>query len=128
MYKLTNSEKNAIIKLSANKRFEYSIKRIADKKSLWVIGDANGLKTYSVNEKIIFPIWPFKEYALLCCIGEYSGCEPEELELDDFINEYIPDFVKDGYMLTVLPLSTNRGAVIEIETFQEALQNELDKY
>ncbi|SFD83702.1 Protein of unknown function [Chitinophaga sp. CF118] len=118
-----------MIKEPADARFKYTIKRIADWEKLWVIGDGNVFATFSDDENnIVFPIWPFEELAQLCCIEEYSQYRPEVMSLDDFLNEFIPDFEKSNYKLSLLPLSTGKGMAIDISMFKEALNIELEKY
>lgn len=122
-------EIDAVTNLDANKRYEYSIKRIADFETLWVLGDGQGLRTYEDETgNIIFPIWPFKEFAVLCCTGAFADSQAEELQLNAFIEDYIPDFKESGYKLSILPLPSDKGAIVEIDSFRKALQKELDNY
>lgn len=126
---LNKKEVDAIINLDANKRYEYSIKRIADFETVWVLSDKDGFRTYTDGTgNIIFPIWPFKEFALLCCENEYADCHPEELQLSEFMEDCISDFKKSGYKLSILPLPSGKGAVVEIDVFTEVMNKELDKY
>jgi hypothetical protein len=126
---ITEKELKAIAELDANDRYKYSIKRIADYENLWVLGDSEGLITYSDSQaRLIFPIWPFKEFALLCRKDDFSGSEPEEITLDSFMDDYLPEFMKKKYMLSVLPLTSDRGSVVEIDTFINDLKNELKNY
>jgi hypothetical protein len=125
----TRKEINAIINLSDNKRYEYSIKRIADFETLFVIGDDQGLRTYHDGTgKIVFPIWPFREFALLCCTNEFASCQPEGIQLKDFMESYLLNFIKSGYKLSVLPLPSNKGAIVDIDVFKKDIENELRKY
>ena len=118
-----------ITKLPAEKRYEYSIKWIADYANIWTISDIGGLRTYSDNNgKIIFPVWPFSEFAALCCKDEYINCRPESIELELFLKEYLPDFIKENYQLGVFPLSNDKGVVIDIKMFEIDIANELKKY
>jgi len=118
-----------ILKTDAKGRYEYSLKRIADNEELWIIGDDDGVRTYSDdNGDIVFPIWPYEEFAKLCCIEEYRQCLPEKLSLDEFVQEYLPDFEKNNYKLTLLPLPTDRGSIINATSFREDLDEELDMY
>lgn len=125
----TDKEIESVIILDANKRYVYSIKRIADNEALWVLGDEQGFRTYNDNlGNTVFPIWPSKEFALLCCEAEFADCLPEELQLDEFIQDYLPDFKASNYKISVLPLPANKGAVIEVNTFKNDLDNELNNY
>lgn len=118
-----------ILKTDAKGRYEYSIKRIADNEDFWVIGDDDGIRTYSDdNGNIIFPIWPYQEFARLCCIGEYNKCTPERFTLDELIEEYLPVFERDKYKLTILPLPSDNGSIVDVTSFRNDLEEELDKY
>jgi hypothetical protein len=126
---ITEKQIQAIIKLDASGRYEYSIKKIADYEKVWVLGDDEGFVTYGDNKgNIIFPIWPFKEFALLCSDGEFDGSIPEEITIDSFLKEYLHEFKGKKYLLSVLPLPSDRGAPLDIDTFINDLQNELEKY
>jgi hypothetical protein len=110
-------------------RFEYTVKRIADWETLWTIADESdslGMLTDDAKN-VIFPIWPFKEFAQLYCTGEFANYKPMVIELSDFLDEYLPDYEKKNYKLSLLPLPTKRGEVMDISMFREALNNELDK-
>lgn len=129
----TVKEIEEVLKLDAEKRFRYTIKRIADWQSVWIIGTTNGLKTYSDdNGQIYFPIWPFGEFAALCCTDMYLDCKPEALELDFFRKEYVQDFKERKVKLAIFPLPTGRGTengtIMNVEEFEQWLQEELDEY
>ena len=62
--KLTENEINVMLGKSQDVRYNYSLKRIADRDCLCVL-TTNGEHFLSILDKgqNIFPIWPFKEYA-----------------------------------------------------------------
>jgi len=126
---LSQKEIEAILEDSLENRVKYSIKRIADREEVWVIGDKDGLGTFSdENGNIIFPIWPFKEFAQLCCSEAYSEYVPELIALEDFLEIYLPKFEKNNYKIAILPLPSGKGGVMEINSFKDALDEELEKY
>jgi hypothetical protein len=128
-YKISQREIDSVLSESPEKRFEYTIKRIADWETLWTIVDeaeALGMLTDEV-QNVIFPIWPFKEFAQLYCTGNFANYTPMVIELSDFLEEYLPDYENKNYKLSLLPLPTKKGEVMDISMFREALNNELDK-
>lgn len=122
-------EVQALLRASGRERYEYSIKKIADNDEIWIIGDKAGLATYKDDMgKIIFPIWPTKEFAALCCIGLYKKYHSESIELDFFRSDYISDFIVSNQRLAVFPIPEDKGIIINAKQFEEDLSAELDKY
>ncbi|GAA3941037.1 DUF2750 domain-containing protein [Chitinophaga oryziterrae] len=128
-YKISQREIDSVLSESPEKRFEYTIKRIADWETLWtIVGEAEalGMLTDEV-QNVIFPIWPFKEFAQLYCTGNFANYTPMVIELSDFLEEYLPDYENKNFKLSLLPLPTKKGEVMDISMFREALNSELDK-
>jgi len=65
---------------------------------------------------------------LLCCEGEFADCQPEQLQLDEFIKDYIPHFRKNDYKLSVLPLPSNKESIVELNVFESDINEEMNKY
>jgi hypothetical protein len=125
----TEKEIEEILKLDAEKRFNYTIKRIADFQSVWVIGDEKGFATYiDDNGNLAFAIWPFEAFAALCCKGDFAQYTPEAIELDFFQERYLPKFKERKEKLAIFPLPTDKGMVMEIDEFEQRLNSELENY
>lgn len=122
-------EIEVMVRESPEKRYIYSIKRIADNNTLWVIGKEDGLGTYSDdNGGMVFPIWSAQEYAIKCCECEYANYAPEEMELSDFLDNYIHNINDSSGTVAVFPLSTGLGIIVEPSKIKEDLEAELSKY
>ncbi|GAA3919750.1 DUF2750 domain-containing protein [Chitinophaga oryziterrae] len=128
-YKISQREIDSVLSESPEKRFEYTIKRIADWETLWTIVDEAGALGMLTDEvqNVIFPIWPFKEFTQLYCTGDFANYTPMVIELSDFLEEYLPDYENKNYKLSLLPLPTKKGEVMDISLFREALNSELNK-
>ncbi|MBO9202786.1 MULTISPECIES: DUF2750 domain-containing protein [Niastella] len=125
----SKKEIEEVLKLDAEKRFSYTIKRIADFEFVWAIGDQHGFANYGDdNGNVAFAIWPFEAYAALCCKADFANCKPEAIELDFFQEEYLTDFKDRKMRLAIFPLPTDKGILIDIEEFEQRLQKELDEY
>ncbi|SFW81812.1 DUF2750 domain-containing protein [Chitinophaga sancti] len=126
---ISEKEINALINQDANIRFEYTVKRIADFELVWVIEKAEKFILLGDNfGNYIFPIWPFKEFAEIFCVGEYADCRVSSIPLDEFLEVDIPHFREQGFKMSLFPLSTGKGGVVDIEMFLGVLGEELDKY
>lgn len=125
---ISNQEITSMISQTAKVRFEYTVKRIVDFENVWVIEDEKGLMLLNDNNgNLIFPIWPFEEFAKIFCVGDYSTCTVSSIEIHEFLEDYIPKFELSNYKLSVFPLNTGKGMVVEIPDFLLAVQSELDK-
>ena len=57
----------------------------------WVLDD-DGILCYGDNDgNKYFPVWPEEEFANLCAIDDWSNAKPFAIELDEFLEEYIPE-------------------------------------
>lgn len=126
---MNKKEIESVIKLDASKRFNYTIKRLADFEELWVLGDASGFVTYRDNNgAILFPIWPLRDYAELCISGDFINSRPEIIPVKEFIEEYLPSFKINNYKLVVFPTATDKGVPVEIDFFKQQIENENEWY
>ncbi|SFD83740.1 Protein of unknown function [Chitinophaga sp. CF118] len=128
-YKINQKEIDSLINSSPETRFEYAVKRIADWEKVWtIVDDAGNIGMLTDEAKnVIFPLWPFEEFAKLCCKDEFQRFKPLAIELSEFLENYLPDYEKKGYKFSVLPLPTGKGEIMEISMFKVALDSELDR-
>lgn len=128
--KLTDKGVSALLDKSAEMRYKYSIKRIADTESLWtIISDDGYYRLIDNNGKQLFPIWPFKEYVEMYMIGEATDFNAISIDLIKFENEVIDIIRNNNIPLAIFPISDdNTGKIIEANTFIKDLYVELANY
>jgi len=109
-------EVNAILKKPGRDRYIYSVKRIADQEEAWTLKDGEGIiRTVDDVGNGYFHIWPFKEYALKCAVGEWANFEPHRITLDHLLNVILPNLSEEGTQVAVFkspsdPLITSVSA------------------
>jgi len=109
-------EVNAMLKKPGRDRYIYSVKRIADQEVAWTLRDGDGIvRTEDDEGNGYFHIWPFKEYALKCAVGEWAGFELHRIPLDDLLNVILPNLSEEGTQVAVFkspddPLITSASA------------------
>ncbi|OMP79381.1 MULTISPECIES: DUF2750 domain-containing protein [unclassified Chitinophaga] len=126
---INEKEINSMINQDANTRLEYTIKRIVDLGVVWFI--ERDKKLVLLNDEfsnIIVPIWPFKEFADLFAEVEYADCKVNSVSMDDFLKFDIPIFQRENFKISLFPLNTGKGSVIEIDLFLNLVNEEMDKY
>lgn len=128
--KLTDKEVSALHAQSAEMRYKYSIKRIADADCLWAIISSDG--SYCLiadNGCQMFPIWPFKEYAEMYLCGKAVGFDVVSIDLNKFENEVIDIICDNNFPLAVFPVSDeDTGKIVDLDTFVKDLSVELENY
>lgn len=125
--RMINKELEAVIKLPANKRYEYFIKKVVDFEEVWGLYHDGWAISQDDTGKMLMPFWPKKEFAELCSIEEWSDYTPKSIDLDEFINDWLPGIKKDGYKLSIF-WNNHDSAVLEVDTLLRDLETELEKY
>ena len=128
--KLTDKEISALLDKSAEVRYRYSIKRIADADCLWAIVSSDG--SYCLiagNGCQMFPIWPFKEYAEIYLGEKTVGFNVVSIDLNKFENEVIDIICDNNFPIYVFPVSDDTpGKIVNLDTFVKDLSVELENY
>jgi hypothetical protein len=129
-YELSPKEYDALIQVGAPKRYEYSVKRMADWADVWSLANSDGwvlLGDSSGNEMV--PIWPHPQFAELCATEDWVDCEPRMINLEDWRSKWLPGLCRDNRLLSVFPIpgpSGPHGAVVSPDRFRSDLEDQLD--
>jgi hypothetical protein len=126
---MTDAEFASVVELSAPDRYEYSVKRAADRQQLWTLGGADGLALAADDEgHELVPVWPHPRLAEACAQGDWEGMSPRSVELDAWLDRWLPGIERDGRMLAVFPTPTGAGVVVTSDKFRSDLDEELANY
>jgi hypothetical protein len=128
MRKINAMEIQAVIALPGPKRYEYFIKAIADTEEVWGLYHEGWALAATDEGQQVFPVWPFREYTLLCAVSEWKDYKPEVFTLEDFMNELLPKLKRDGILLGIFYTPSNKGITLSIDQILSDLNLELDKY
>lgn len=115
---------NSILTLSEQKRYEYTIKRIADSELVWLLDD-NGWISYGDDfGNILLPIWSEQEFAELNAINEWETAKPTPMEVEEFLLVLIPMLIEQNINLAIFPLpNTEKNITIDSKVFALQLNN-----
>lgn len=125
---LNDKEIAAVSALPREERLSYFIKRVASFEQTWGIEDAGWVLALTKEETEVFQVWPFAEYAAPCCTGEWAGCVPKAIDLDDFMESYLPDFEEKGILVGVFYTPAENGILLTPDEARGLLETELEKY
>ena len=115
--------------LESFERYKYFIKRVADNELIYILLLQNGEYALSeIENKILLPIWPAKEFVEICKINGWENCNVKEITLEEFENDIIDYISESGYLINVFPVFESTGFIVDLDEFAEDLSNELNKY
>lgn len=126
--RVSKVELEAVVRLNAEARFSYFVKRVVDWEAAWGIWD-DGWALVSDSEGVTaFPIWPTKDFAELCLTGGWAEYSVREIDLDHLVGEAIPELAQERMNFAVFPTAQNRGVVVKPMYLRDRLRDELAKW
>jgi len=119
---------NNILNLSAEERYFYFIRKIADFEIVWglfnkgwaVLGD-------SQNNEII-PFWPEREFAEVCAVESWDDYVPKAIPLSDFRGKWLLGMIEDKKQAGVFYTPQGKGIIVEPLKLKNDIENELEQY
>ena len=83
--------------LEANDVYEGFIEDIIEAGRLWIlIDEEDNVILADVEEDEVLPVWTSESEAFSMCTDEWEGCEPQDILIDDFLEDWIPMLEEDG--------------------------------
>jgi len=116
-----------IVNLDSKKRYDHSIKQFVIQSKIWSLYDSGWALVSSGKDKI-FPIWPDSFYAENCAKNEWDKYVPREIDLDEFLEEYLPDFHEKNFKVSVFMNNRDNSIVVKPEEILDHIEYEIDKY
>ncbi|MBS0186405.1 MAG: DUF2750 domain-containing protein [Proteobacteria bacterium] len=124
---INNKEIEAVIKLSPAKRYEYFLKRVADRAFIWGLYDNGWVSAADNAGNFFFPIWPAKEYAELCIENYWKAAFPKNIEIHEFLDDYLDEMKKTKIFIAVFYTPNDKGIILDSEQLKKDLLRELDR-
>jgi hypothetical protein len=118
-----------VSKLPAPKRYDYFIKRVADWGKGWTLEDQRGWVAGVDDEGVIHvPLWSHPLFAEMCIKDEWSKAKVVALDLDDLLDNVLPQLERDKQRVSVMPVADRAGVSVDPKRLRDDLLSELDKF
>lgn len=124
MRKTSPKEMEAVLKLDEPARCQHFIKRIVDSEAAWGLWKDGWALMQDDSGAEVFPLWPAREYAAALQVGEWKDYQPEQIYLDDLIDELLPKLVAKNVLPGIFPTPAGKGVTPTIKELQEAIRQE----
>ena len=128
MRKTSPKEVEAILRLDGPARYQHFIKRVVDSEAAWGLWNDGWALMSDDSGRSVFPLWPAREYAEAANTGDWAGYQPEQIDLDDLLNELLPKLLAKGVVPGVFPTPQAKGTTPTVDELTQALRVEMEKY
>jgi uncharacterized protein DUF2750 len=105
MYDLAEQEFERLTEASAPDQYEYFVERCVDNEQVWALVDQedNWAAFGSPDEGVLLCVWPHPRFAKACAYGDWQTREAVPVDLDVFVEEVLPDLIREGTIVAVFP-------------------------
>jgi hypothetical protein len=128
MKAINRNKANNIMSSSAEERYNYFIRKVADFQEVWGLYNEGWAMLADNKEQTIIPFWPEEAFAKLCVGGAWENYEPKKIELNIFLEKWLPGMRNDGKFVGIFYNTDGKGIVVQPDKLLENIQEELDQY
>jgi hypothetical protein len=118
-YPINSKHFEGVIKLDPERRYAYTVKRVADWAELWTL-ESSPLEK-GADEAI--RIWPHSHFAEMC---NEEPTKPIRIEVHEWIDHWIPALDRMRRPISIFPFNDS-GKIISADAFRRDLKEELSK-
>jgi hypothetical protein len=119
----------SVLNLSGPKRYEYFVKRAADRDTMWALRDAGGWVTTADNAgRLYLPVWPHARFAAACAEAEWARTEPAPIDVDEWIEGHAEELERDGLGVAVFPTPAGQGVAVSPARLKADLEDEQSNF
>ncbi|MBT2636929.1 DUF2750 domain-containing protein [Bacillus sp. ISL-39] len=124
---MNQHEFETVIKQTAAIRYEYFIKKAADYEEVWGLYNKGWATAQDDMRNILIPFFPNEKFAETFAKNEWEGFRAKKIELDNFLEKWLPGMKSDGVKPSIFPTDTD-SAVMDVDTLVKDLEAELENY
>lgn len=110
---LDEEERRLALALPAQERYSYFVQVLVDEEQAWGLRNDEGWVLGSDPERgDILPLWPHSDFATACARGSWEDAVPEEIPLDDLLEELLPLLVEDRITVAAFPTAQGDSVLV----------------
>jgi hypothetical protein len=128
-WEVHDKEFESVLALPGMSRYEYCVKRVASHGELWGLSGSGGWVVAEDDEgSAHFPVWPHRRFAEACAAGPWQDGKPVALDIDEWVDVWLPNLEKDGMRVAVFQTPDDQGVGVAPMRFKGDLEAELAKF
>jgi hypothetical protein len=128
-WQINDDELNNVLALPGPERYDYFVKRVASHGAIWGLTDAGGWVIGEDDEGTRhFPVSPHPRFATSCATGPWLGAEPEAIDIDDWVEAWLPKVREEGLLVAVFQTPDDQGVSVGADRLARDLEKELESF
>lgn len=128
MWILRDEEKEAVSALDGPSRYDYFVKKVADENCVWSLWKDGWALAEDPCGCPVVPVWPHAKFAEMCAKESWMAHEPRQIELEVWLDRWLPGIQQDGRLIAIFPTADDKGVVVAPERLANDLEIELQNY
>ena len=128
---ISDAEFRGVTALTGPERYSHFVRQVADFQEIWSLRTADGWVSMGDDAGArSIPVWPHRRYAEVFATGDWSDAEPTSIEMEVWMERWLPGMAGDGVGVAVFPVVAQKvhGVVVPPEQLQRDLEQELEQY
>jgi hypothetical protein len=127
-WEVSDREFESVVALSAERRYQYFVKRAASHGEVWSLRTEEGWVIAEDAGEPYFPIWPHPRFAEASALGAWAGAEAHAIDVDDFALAWTKKIDDDGLRVVVFPTPDTQGTGVSPARLRRDLVKELEQF
>jgi hypothetical protein len=112
-WEVNDNEFDSVLRLTATRRYRYFITRVAGHGLLWGLYAPGGWVVAEDDQgDKYFPVWPHQRFAQAVATGRWTDGSPMTIDIDDWVEEWLPDLDRDEIDVAVFQTPDNEGIAV----------------
>ena len=105
MYELAEQEFETLSRAEAPEQYGYFVERCVHNRQVWaLIDDEDNWAAFdAADDGVMLCVWPHPRFAEACAYGDWSTRESIAVDADVFVEEVLPDLIREGTLVAVFP-------------------------
>lgn len=121
-YTLSDADFSAVAGKSADDRYDYLLDTIVREEKVWILSSDQGMVMMSSDGEQCLPVWPHPDFASEWATGDWEDCSPDSVDLQSWLERWLPGMEADGVTLAVFPAADEETVVVDPREMLELLQ------
>jgi hypothetical protein len=114
---LTETQINAINGMTDQVRYNHLISQAKKNDTMWTLGDTNGVLLIDTGDEKCIVLFSHEQMAEQWAAIDHPECKAMGVELQPFIEKWVPGMVKDNFFVALQPNLDGEGFVESAEEF-----------
>ena len=125
----SEKEIQSVLRLNGAERFGHFIKRVVDFEEAWGLWSDGWALMEDNSGRPVFPLWPAREYAELCRLGDWAQYDPKAISLSELLKGFLDGLVEREVLAGVFPTPGGVGVTLPAAELATLLRTaELQSY